>query len=268
MRFVGKKHLNSNMYKKIRITEKNNEIVINTTPDERFAKIEKLKLSTPYITDVIGQLSEEEKVEEIVKYFLRNNVICELIQKSDSIVVGSTSGTQLVICLSKKFSNILNIIIEKYEIDRLKFLNQSDIKNVRIIQKHYDEYLHLISKISFYQEGFIKKRNDILAEDNIEKAIILCLLSGDDNKIAKFDEKFIDSYLKKFIDETSNYIDVVEDNYNFIFYISDGDKLIYLSKELLKKYKGYIYNHNQYIINESKKQLSLTLEKERIIWKS
>ena len=34
MKYIGKKHLSSNMYKKIRMKEKDGEVVISAIPDE------------------------------------------------------------------------------------------------------------------------------------------------------------------------------------------------------------------------------------------
>ena len=72
--------------------------------------MELLKTSTPDITDTIDGLNDEEKIEEITKYFLRNNTIRSIKQNGEEIIVSSTSGRHLVIGLSKKYLNILNLI--------------------------------------------------------------------------------------------------------------------------------------------------------------
>ena len=78
MKYIGKKHLNSNMYKKIRMKEKDGKVVISAIPDEKYKNMELLKTSTPDITDTIDGLNDEEKIEEITKYFLRNNTRKEI----------------------------------------------------------------------------------------------------------------------------------------------------------------------------------------------
>lgn len=115
MKYIGKKHLNSNMYKKIRMKEKDGKVVISAIPDEKYKNMELLKTSTPDITDTIDGLNDGGKIEEITKYFLRNNTIRSIKQNGEEIIVSSTSGRHLVINLSNKYLNILNLILDKYQ---------------------------------------------------------------------------------------------------------------------------------------------------------
>ena len=113
MKYIGKKHLNSNMYKKIRMKEKDGKVVISAIPDEKYKNMELLKTSTPDITDTIDGLNDGGKIEEITKYFLRNNTIRSIKQNGEEIIVSSTSGRHLVINLSNKYLNILNLILSR-----------------------------------------------------------------------------------------------------------------------------------------------------------
>lgn len=150
MKYIGKKHLNSNMYKKIRMKEKDGKVVISAIPDEKYKNMELLKTSTPDITDTIDGLNDGGKIEEITKYFLRNNTIRLIKQNGEEIIVSSTSGRHLVISLSNKYLNILNLILDKYQNDRLKFLDKVSDKNLIHITTCYKGYKgHLLE---FYDD--------------------------------------------------------------------------------------------------------------------
>lgn len=255
MKYTCKKHLNSNMYKKIRMKEKNGEVLISAIPNEKYKNVELIKTSTPYITDTISDLPEEEKLEEITKYFLRNNTICALVQKGKEIVVTSISGRQLVINLPKKYSSILNLILAKYQNDRLKFLSETNINEIHITESYLDENLHLISSESSYGVS-----STSIIDEN--KVIHLNLMSQN-GKLAKFDLDFIDKYLKDFINNNPNRIYLICKNYEQKYGLFDIVKKIQLpyASNLFRKYQEEIIEHNKYIENENKKQLYLEFRK-------
>lgn len=253
MKFHGKNHLNSNMYKKLRIKENKSEIEVVAIPDERFKKVELVKTVTPYITDTITELTEKEKLREIVEYFLRNNIICEIIQKDDKIVVTSTSDRQLILSLSRKHTAILNMIIEKYKNDRLKFIEECNVEKVHIRNTYIDQHFNIISNTSSYQVAYTNN-------DKNEEVLLITLMSKGD-KLAKFDEEFIDEFMKDFISK-SEQIHAIADYYNMKYGWFSNYKMIELPSNLFKKYHTDTLNHNYHFNKENKKQLCFILEKE------
>ncbi|MBP3635250.1 MAG: hypothetical protein J6J17_02160 [Bacilli bacterium] len=254
MKFNGKKHLNSNMYKKIRIKEKNTEVIVSAIPDERFKNVETLKLSIMCITDFIKDMNEEDKVKEITEYFLRNNTICGLIDDKNGIIVNSVSGRQLVISLSCKYRGILNLIYEKYQNDRLKFLSETNIDTIHITEIYLNKVYRIITHASIYQ---------VVNIDN-KDVIHLNLFSDKAEEIAKFDLNFIDNYIRNFINNSPSFIWSICNSYASTYFIFDLNKKIYLPYDLYEKYEQEVIKHNHFIENEDKKQLSLNLERESI----
>lgn len=255
MKYIGKKHLNSNMYKKIRMKEKNGELLISAIPDETYKNVELIKTSTPYITDTINDLTEEKKVEEITKYFLRNNTICSIAQKDNEIIINSISGRQLVINLPKKYSSILNLILAKYQNDRLKFLSETNINEIYITKGYIDEKFHLISSESSYKVGYIGMD---------DKEVIHLNLMSQNGKLAKFDLDFIDEYLKDFINNNPDCIYLICNYYELEYGLFDTISKIHLPSDLFQKYQAEVIKHNNVIYNENKKQLCLNLENNRL----
>lgn len=252
MKYIGKKHLNSNMYKKIRIREKDGELLISAIPNEKYKNVELIKTSTPYITDIISDLTEEKKLEEIIKYFLRNNTISSVAQKDNEIIVTSISGRQLVTNLPKKYSSILNLILDKYQNDRLKFLSEIDIKEIHITEAYLDEKFNLISLESSY---------GVSSTSLIDKNEVIHLnLMSQNGKLAKFDLDFIDEYLKDFINNNPNHIYLICKKYEQEYGLFDTSSKIKLSLDLFRKYQKEVIKHNKYIENENKKQLCLELK--------
>lgn len=261
MKYIGKKHLNSNMYKKIRMKEKDGKVVISAIPDEKYKNMELLKTSTPDITDTIDGLNDGGKIEEITKYFLRNNTIRSIKQNGGEIIVSSTSGRHLVINLSNKYLNILNLILDKYQNDRLKFLDKVSDKNLIHITTCYTGYIgHLFefyNDESSYGIHHITKPYDL---ENELEVVHLNLMEIHHKKISKFDLDFLDEYLKEFINNNPNIIKLIWNCYELKYGFSDGNRVIELPEYLCRKYADMVYEHNEFIEKEEKKQLCLELK--------
>lgn len=258
MKYIGKKHLNSNMYKKIRMKEKDGKVVISAIPDEKYKNMELLKTSTPDITDTIDGLNDEEKIEEITKYFLRNNTIRSIKQNGGEIIVSSTSDRHLVINLSKKYLNILNLILDKYQNDRLKFLDKVSDKNlIQITTGYVDHSFRNFNSESSYGIHYITKPYDL---ENVAEAVHLNLMEIHHKKISKFDLDFLDEYLKEFINNNPNTIKLIWNYYELKYGFSDGDRVIELPEYLCRKYEDMVYKHNKFIEKEGNKQLCLELK--------
>ena len=257
MKYIGKNHLNSNTYKKIRMKENDGEVVIIATQDEKYKNMELLKTSTPNITDTIDGLNDEEKIEEITKYFLRNNTICSIKQNGVEIIVSSTSGRYLVINLLNKYSNILRLILDKYQNDRLKFLDEVSDKKLVHITVEYSTSSKLFNNESSYGIHYITKSFDF---ENQLEVVHLNLMEIHDEKISKFDLDFLDEYLKEFINNNPNTIKLICNYYKLKYGFSDGNRVIELPEDLYRKYGNMVRKHNEFVRKEENKQLCLELK--------
>ena len=245
IKYIGKKHLNSNFYEKIALIRKSSdEVIVRVKVDERFKKLKTEKTSTPYITDTISKLSDTEKLVELVAYFLRNNTICELNQEKEELVIKATSGRQLTLKIEGN-KKIQQMIIEKYNMDRLKFISSTDISTINIVGTHLDKYYHICSKTSSYG----------VSEDFDEKKEVFITYSSNNGVICSFDQKFIDDYVKAVIDNSVSLFYPFEKGRKYIVW-ADG-KEIKLPLEFRYKYKHLIFNRIHEINESKKKQLKL-----------
>ena len=130
----GVDFLDINDYEGIIINLKDNHYVVDVTGNHYF-KVEKTGKS---FTETINDLDDEKKFFEIVRYYLRNNKINEVINKT---VISDYKGTFKVVCSSCKrilainsgieLSNkINNAIMDKYYFDRYEYCFNNDIKEI------------------------------------------------------------------------------------------------------------------------------------------
>lgn len=124
----GQKHLNSNRYQSIMIKSIKRNInkgLIDVRTNKAYS--DTLVLSPPKFMDTIKDLTEIEKVKEIIEYFSRNNIICRMVEKN-GVHVFSTSDRQLDIEMGFSSENQLFIrktisgLIYNYLDNRLRFL--------------------------------------------------------------------------------------------------------------------------------------------------
>lgn len=119
MRINGANILNSNNYKAISIHKNVN--VLGTSYKNN------LKVSKPLTTSLKGK-KDQEKLEEIIRYFLRNHKIVMLHENRNEFIIQSQSGIDLVVdkrhTLSKE---LIKEILDKYSIDRMDSYVSSDV---------------------------------------------------------------------------------------------------------------------------------------------
>lgn len=257
IRYIGKKNLNSNFYKRIILKQENGFVKVRTVLEDKFKNMPTEMLDTKTITEQIEGLDDYESVKEIVSYFLRNNIICEISQEIDKIVIRSTSNRTLTLSLSNEYSPLLKLIVDKYNNDRLQFLDKcSNKKNTYIRTVHLNDAGKIISGTSNYFEGYNKY-------DRSEEVIVLTLASKNGD-IVTFDKKFIMEYIKEIISNRSKEIICFNRNDRIGLSIFVDGKTIKVPDDISHEVKLLIYNRNIEIKKMNNKQLKL----EGIKWKN
>ena len=146
-------------------------------------------------------------------------------QLSDKIVIGSTSSRKLILQLDSRYKDLINIIFDKYQSDRLEFITKHCEKDVYIQCSYRKSGCYLV--------------------DNVVSVFCMVQPNGD---IISIDKKFLKEYLKNIIDNSKGYIrtDSVFSELMYKMYI-DGIKLSistqYL-KELLHDIYSWVFNRN------------------------
>lgn len=224
IKYIGKKHLNSNLYRRISLKRVNDYIEVKTLVDERFKNVPTIKVDNLNILQQIDGLDDYGKIKEIVMYFLRNNVICELIQTKDRIVVISTSSRVLELQLSHEYQSLMNDIINKYNNDRLRFLTNCPLKKICIQLRKYNEKYRDDKSTSNYS----------ISKDVVGKKQILLTLLEKRGKLAPFEKKFMVDYIKSLINESVEMIDYYSNVYRTHLYINE--KIIDMPIELIKEF--------------------------------
>lgn len=244
LKYIGKKHLNSNWYKSIKLIRKEDDIEVKVKGDALLKNVKTLKTSTPYITDTIRDLDDLEKVKEIVAYFLRNNTICELNQEKIDLIIRSTSNRELILKIEHN-KEIVDMIIGKYLYDLDNFVSSSNAKIINIVGPHFVNLGGIATKTSSYGH-FINEKG--------EEEIFITYMSMID-KIIKHDERFIDNYIKKEISEASRCYYPLVKGIHYNLYLDD--KKIVLPLSLMKKYDHIMLNRIYELDKEKTKQLKL-----------
>lgn len=257
IKYIGKKHLNSNFYKRINLKQENGFVKVRAVVEDKFKNTPITKLDTKVITDQIDGLDDYESVKEIISYFLRNNTICEISQESDKLIISSTSKRTLTLSLSNEYSPLLKLIVDKYNNDRLQFLDKCDNKkNVYIRTLHLNDFGKIISGTSNYFEGYNKY-------DYSDKSIVLTLASKK-GEIVNFDKKFIMEYIKEIINNRSKEI-ICFNRYDRtgLWLLLDG-RTIKVPEDISREVYLLVFNRNVEIKEMNNKQLKL----EGIKWKN
>ena len=255
VKFTGKVHLDSNLYSKIRLVQEDDIVNCKATKDEKLKCAKLIKTDVKTITNNIKDLNDSEKIKEIVLYFLRNNTICEIKQESNMIIVTSTSTRKLVLQLQADYKFLLELIIKKYEEDRIKFVSNSDLKHIHVRTTYLNNY-KIISNVSSYFEGV-----ELDGLDKKNECLVLTLL-GQKDKIVSFDKNFIINFLSEEINNCSREIRMHINKYETNLYIMD--KKISIPKILRDEIYPLVLNRNVEINEMNNKQLKL----EGIKWKN
>ena len=257
IKYIGKKHLNSNFYKRIVLKQENKFVKVKAVVEDKFKNAQTEPLDTKVITEQIEGLNDYESVKEIVLYFLRNNTICEISQEKDAIIVSSTSKRTLTLSLSKEYAPLLNLIFDKYNNDRLQFLDKySDNENIYIRTLHLNEHGKIISGTTNYFKGHNKY-------DSSDHAIVLTLASKN-GEILESDKLFIMEYIKEIICNRNKYIVSLNRNDRAGLCIFIDGKTIKIPDDISHEANLLIYNRNIEIREMNNKQLKL----EGMKWKN
>ena len=238
MKFDGKKHIDTGMYENIKITDRNGEVEVKAEPDKQFKNFYPDKISRPSLTDKIKDLPDEEKVKEVVEYFLRNNTIYKIKQENNVITVYGISERKLRLSLSHKYSDLIKLIVSKYAEDRVKQI--SEINTCKV--KFYLNY-----EITSY--FVVEKKNKLNQYENV---LYINLLTNSNGKVINFDSEFIDNYINKFISSCEEPIRFIND---LIHGFAGDNKVIYLpNRGFYKKYVVDATTHNSKLVEDYENQ--------------
>ncbi len=256
MKVNGLKHLNSNFYDSIMIRNKSNEIQVDVKNTD---KIETLKNSYSFF-DKIKNLSDKEKVNEIIRYYLRYSSISrisnEYLSHYDGLfsVVEGTRNMFLQINKGQADDTIFDEIINKYIIDRAKYLQGCEICNIAITTS--------ISSGSNY--GYYKN------ESNNEEYVYLHLRGNANNELVDFENKFFIEFINTKINDVDERIEAFTQDYTDMYwhyykrgfedcagcYIKCSKFTIRLDRILYNMIVPFVYNHNLKIKESKKLQLT------------
>ena len=241
MKFDGKKHIDTSMYQNIKITDRNGEVEVKAEPDKKFKNVQPDKISRPSLTDKIKDLPDEEKVKEIVEYFLRNNTIYKIKQENNVITVYGTSERKLRLSLSYKYSDLIKLIISKYAEDRVKQISEIDICKVKF---------HINPIITSY--CIVEEETKL---DEYENVLHINLLKQSNGEVIKFDSEFIDNYINEFINSCEEPIRFINDLLHLVHGFAGDNKVIYLpNREFYKKYVVDAATHNGKLVEDYENQ--------------
>lgn len=256
MKINGLKHLNSNFYDSIMIRNKANEIQVDVKTED---KIKTLKSSYSFF-DRIKNLSDKEKVNEIIRYYLRYSNICgisnDYLSHYDGLfsVIEGTRNLFLQINKGQADDTIFDEIISKYEQDRMKYMNESTISNIAITTS--------IGSSSNY--GYYKN------ECNNDEYIYLHLRGTVNNDLVEFEKKFLFDFINLKISEVDEKIEAFTQDYTDMYwhyykrgfedfagcYIKCSKFTIRLDRILYNMIIPLIYNHNLRLKENKKLQLT------------
>lgn len=256
MKINGLKHLNSNFYDSIMIRNKGKELQVDVKSSN---KLDTLK-STFSFFDGIKDLNDKEKVNEIIRYYLRyssiNSISNEYLSHYDGLfsVIEGTRNMFLQINKGQADDTIFNEIIKKYEQDRVKYLNERGISNVAITTS--------IGTGSNY--GYYKN------ECNKDEYIYLHLRGTANNDLVDFEKKFLFDFINEKINNLDEKIEVFTQDYTDMYwhyykrgfedyagyYIKCSKFTIRLDRILYNMIMPFVYNHNLKLRENKKLQLT------------
>ena len=199
------------------------------------------------IVDLVGVLSGSDRPR---KYW--SDLKSKLKQEGNKILVTSTSSRKLILEQGAIYREFIQDIIQKYENDRLRFVEEHKTENVHIRSLYLSNTFQIEHSESSY---FIGKR-----EDTEESILVLTLLMKQDGDIATFDQKFIMDYLKKVIDNSEHEIIYWETEHLFkMIYYYQGMKEMEMSASLEEEMNitCFINEKNKQIKEANQKQLKL-----------
>lgn len=239
MKIEGVKNLNKNWYTNMYLNPRG----IRVTGGENIPTI-KTGIS---FSDTLKGLSDEEKLDKILDYFLRYTVVDTLSDNyfhagNRYLLIGGTRTLKSTIPFTKKQNKKIQL---KYQMDRINALSEVSTEKYNI---------SLSSGCTSY---------DI---DEDVTTIVLCSKEG---KIVEMDEQFIESYLPTLFGDNIVHIEQVyeydEPHHYFKMFMGDFikgcDKEIKISYQLRPLISRIILNHNYRVRKmEEQKKLQMKLE--------
>ena len=130
MEINGSNALNANNYRKISMHKNINVLAPN--------KNSKFQTNHSFTKSLRGK-TDEEKREEVIRYFLRNHKISMVYEDNKDILIESVSGVQLIISKINSLSNqIIKEIIEKYSVDRMEEYATADVEFYWFVNRSSD----------------------------------------------------------------------------------------------------------------------------------
>lgn len=202
LQIKGQKYLNGNRYQRIRMRNINQELekgmidvqVKNKVKPENSVTISSMPTSTPKFMDTIKDLSEIEKIEEILEYFARNNTIDKMVEEN-GIHFFSNGGRQLDIEMGFKvenkvcLENAVKKLIYNYLDSRLQFLDSCQDCSFEIVGNNV--------------QSFYEAYEDL---DGSNETVWLYLMSDkeelyDFGKLRNFEKSFIENFVLEKIRE-------------------------------------------------------------------
>lgn len=162
-------------------------------------------------------------------------------------MVTSTSSRRLILQLNRKYQELLDIIIKKYENDRLQFLDTVEYDTLYIQGEYFDIDRNRISRnCTNYYVGKDKETGNI--------AVVLTLFDNK-NGISSFDKNFIMNYLNELINADERYIVYVVNKLGGHLYTCD--KSIRLPFTLTEDLKSVVSKRNYEILKMRGRQYKL-----------
>ena len=253
MKIVGAKHINSNFYDSLMIRSKKEGLQIDAKGSNKInTKIEKQSFC-----NLIKKLSDKEQINEIIRYYLRNNKICKLrngyVEYYDGkfIIVEGSRNLYIQVQKSSVDTNILKDIIKKYKNDRLNFLYNNNFKNIEIYfggdEMSYSTY------------------------SDKDKEILQLRLASKDGVLNKNEEIFFMNYIKYLFDRSEDTIEAYARDGYYIYkkgidnacfgdysgyYVRFDDYIIKLDSKLYFKILDLVIEHNKNLAKINKLQLT------------
>ena len=234
----GIANLNSNDYDVIVIRELYDNLLIQADRRKRNWSGEK---TTFVFSDYLKEIDDNNKMEEVIKYFLENNTIVSIIDKANIknydkpfTVISTNSGKRLLLQLENKeeYQKIRELVLQKYNFDRLKFLN-----------KNCDINIVTVDGSDNYSSYGIK-----------ENKIKLVIADKNESEICFF-KNFVAEQLSNVIEDETQFIKSNDDELfceNFRI-ISHSNLLTNVLYDAYMKHNCDVYENNK----EKKKQLKL-----------
>ena len=216
MRVINSKVLDSNSY---------NYITIFDNINVHGKRIKGIKVSHDISKNLSGK-SDLEKIEEVVRYFIRNHKIVEVADTYDEFIINSSSNNDLRISKDYKLSDkILNEIYLKYYLDRIDTYSD-DVDFYWFTAEGKNDAFYRITKPKDYSVNIDEFRPNL-----IDKTCMIINFNINGENLNYYDRLFLNAILED-IDDL--YFDGETYDFYKVYRCSKNDKKINLviDKEL------------------------------------